>query len=101
MQKDIAEVRNLTMELEEMRSKLALFKKDDLFAKKEQIKKLAREHRDNGTLTDNDLNENLQEVEDINSKIAEAEKLEQDIKLAEAKLETAQERAKNNELKSF
>lgn len=99
MQKDIAEVRNLTMELEEMRSKLALFKKDDLFAKKEQIKKLAREHRDNGTLTDNDLNENLQEVEDINSKIAEAEKLEQDIKLAEAKLETAQERAKNNELK--
>ena len=99
MQKDIAEVRNLTMELEEMRSKLALFKKDDLLARKEQIKKLAREHRDDGTLTDNTLNENLQEVEDINSKIAEAEKLEQDIKLAEAKLETAQERAKNNELK--
>ena len=99
MQKEIAEVRNLTMELEEMRSKLALFKKDDLLARKEQIKKLAREHRDDGTLTDNTLNENLQEVEDINSKIAEAEKLEQDIKLAEAKLETAQERAKNNELK--
>ena len=97
MQKEIAEVRNLTMELEELRSKLALFKKDDLLAKKEQIKKLAREHRD--TMTDNNLDDNIKEVEEINSKLAEADKLEQDIKLAEAKLETAQERAKNIEFK--
>ena len=97
MQKEIAEVRTLTTELEELRSKLALFKKDDLLARKEQIKKLAREHRD--TMTDNNLDDNIKEVEEINSKLAEADKLEQDIKLAEAKLETAQERAKNIEFK--
>lgn len=101
MDSNIATIRDLNSKLEELRSKFSLFKKDDLLARKEQIKKLAREHRD--TMTDEKADADIREVEELNTQIAEAEKVEEEIRSCEKELQEAQERAekenRNKEIK--
>ena len=67
MQDNIATIRDCNARLEELRSSLtALGNKDELIARKEQIKKLAREHRDDGSLGNEELEEKIAEVEALN-----------------------------------
>lgn len=99
MQDNIATIRDCNARLEELRSSLtALGNKDELIARKEQIKKLAREHRDDGSLGNEELEEKIAEVEALNTQIADLVEKEteiiEEIKQEEAKLEEAQERAK-------
>lgn len=99
MQDNIANIRDCNARLEELRSSLtALGNKDELIARKEQIKKLAREHRDDGSLGNEELEEKIAEVEALNTQIADLVEKEteiiEEIKQEEAKLEEAQERAK-------
>lgn len=99
MQDDVAIIRDSTAKIEELRSRLASLGKQDLLDRKEQIKQLAREHRDNGSIENAELEEKIAEVEALNQQIAEIvakeEEIIQEIKTEEAKVEEAQERAKN------
>lgn len=101
MQNDIAIIRDGSAKLEELRSSLLSLNKNDLIARKEQIKKLAREHRD--TLSNEDLDNNIAEVEALNSQIEEIENRENSINNEIAELEKeikeAQERAEEKENK--
>lgn len=104
MQDNIATIRDCNARLEELRSSLtALGNKDELIARKEQIKKLAREHRDDGSLGNEELDEKIAEVEALNTQISELVDKEneilEEIKQEETKLEEAQERAKLEENK--
>lgn len=104
MQDNIATIRDCNARLEELRSSLtALGNKDELIARKEQIKKLAREHRDDGSLGNEELEEKIAEVEALNTQISELVDKEneilEEIKQEETKLEEAQERAKLEENK--
>lgn len=99
MQDNIATIRDCNARLEELRSSLtALGNKDELIARKEQIKKLAREHRDDGSLGNEELEEKIAEVEALNTQISELVNKEneilEEIKQEETKLEEAQNRAK-------
>lgn len=99
MQDNIATIRDCNARLEELRSSLtALGNKDELIARKEQIKKLAREHRDDGSLGNEELEEKIAEVEALNTQISELVDKEneilEEIKQEETKLEEAQNRAK-------
>lgn len=102
MQNNIADIRDCNAKLEELRASLSLLpNKQNLIARKEQIKQLAREHRD--TLSNDELDGNIAEVEALNTQIAEVETKEKEIndaiKEEETKLKEAQERAKNEENK--
>lgn len=103
MQDNIATIRDCNARLEELRSSLNALNKQSLLDRKEQIKKLAREHRDDGSLANEELDEKIAEVEALNSQIAEIVKQEkeilEEIKAEESKLEEAQERAKLEENK--
>lgn len=93
----IATVRDCSAELDELRTSLLnLPNKQDLIARKEQIKQLAREHRD--SLSNDELDNNISEVEALNTQIADIEARENEInaKIAEREkqLKDAQERAK-------
>lgn len=98
MQNDIAIIRECNAKLEELRSSLVSLGKKDLEDRKEQIKKLAREHRDDGSLGNAELEEKIAEVEALNSQIADVQKEEdkilEEIRQEETKLKEAQERAK-------
>lgn len=101
MQDDVAIIRDSTAKIEELRSQLASLGKQDLLDRKEQIKKLAREHRDDGSIENAELDEKIAEVEALNQQIAEIvakeEEIIQEIKTEETKVEEAQERAKKVE----
>lgn len=101
MQDDVAIIRDSTAKIEELRSQLASLGKQDLLDRKEQIKKLAREHRDDGSIENAELEEKIAEVEALNQQIAEIvakeEEIIQEIKTEETKVEEAQERAKKVE----
>lgn len=103
MQDNIATIRDCNAKLEELRSKLASFNKQELLDRKEKIKQLAREHRDDGSLENTELEEKIAEVEALNQQIAEIVKQEEtiiaEIKTEEEKLENAQERAKQEQNK--
>ncbi len=98
MDNNIAQIRESNARLEELRSKLSGLGKQDLLDRKEKIKQLAREHRDDGSLENADLEEKIAEVEALNEQIAEIVKQEEEIineiKAEETKLEDAQERAR-------
>lgn len=98
MDNNIAQIRESNAKLEELRSKLSGLGKQDLLDRKEKIKQLAREHRDDGSLENADLEEKIAEVEALNEQIAEIVKQEEEIineiKAEETKLEDAQERAR-------
>jgi len=98
MDNNIAQIRESNARLEELRSKLSSLGKQDLLDRKEKIKQLAREHRDDGSLENADLEEKIAEVEALNEQIAEIVKQEEEIineiKAEETKLEDAQERAR-------
>ena len=79
MQECIATIRESTAKIEELRSRLTSLGKQDLLDRKEQIKKLAREHRDDGTLENTELEEKIAEVESLNEQIAEIVKQEEEI----------------------
>ena len=102
MQDNIATIRDCNAKLEELRSKLASFGKQELLDRKEKIKQLAREHRDDGSLENTELEEKIAEVEALNQQIAEIvqkeEAIIEEIKAEETKLEEAQERAKSEQL---
>ena len=74
MQECIATLRDNKAKLEELRSTLASLGKQALLDRKEQIKKLAREHRDANSLTDAELDESLKEIELLNQQIEEKER---------------------------
>ena len=97
MQECIATIRESTAKIEELRSRLTSLGKQDLLDRKEQIKKLAREHRDDGTLENTELEEKIAEVESLNEQIAEIVKQEEEIineiKAEEQKLADAQAEA--------
>lgn len=99
MQNDIAIIRDCNVRLEELRS--SLLDKKSLLDRKEQIKALAREHRD--SLSNEELDKNIAEVEALNSQIREAEKAEEEIRSLESKIKEAQQRAeqenRNKEIK--
>lgn len=101
MQDDVAIIRDSTAKIEELRSRLEALGKQDLLDRKEQIKKLAREHRDDGSIENAELEEKIAEVEALNQQIAEIvaqeEEIIQEIKNEEQKVEEAQERAKKSE----
>lgn len=101
MQDNIATIRDCNAKLEELRSKLASFGKQELLDRKEKIKQLAREHRDDGSLENTELEEKIAEVEALNQQIAEIvqkeEAIIEEIKAEETKLEEAQERAKSEQ----
>lgn len=101
MQNDIAFIKESSARLEELRLSLMGLDKKNLLEKKEQIKQLAREHRD--TLSNEQLDNNIAEVEALNSQIAEVEEREKTInkEIAElkGKIKDAQERAKQEEMK--
>lgn len=101
MQDDVAIIRDSTAKIEELRSRLQALGKQDLLDRKEQIKKLAREHRDDGSIENAELEEKIAEVEALNQQIAEIvaqeEEIIQEIKNEEQKVEEAQERAKKSE----
>lgn len=95
MQNDIAIIRDCNARLEELRA--SLFNKKSLLDRKEQIKALAREHRD--SLSTDEIDKNIAEVEALNTQIREAEKQEEEIRSLEEKIKNAQERAKIEEEK--
>lgn len=103
MQDNIATIRDCNARLEELRSKLATLNKQELLDRKEKIKQLAREHRDDGSLENTELEEKIAEVEALNEQIAEIVQQEneiiEEIKAEEQKLEDAQERAKSQQNK--
>lgn len=103
MQTEIATIRDCNARIEELRSSLLALGKEDLISRKEQIKKLAREHRDDGSLANEELEEKIAEVEALNEQIAEIVKKEEEIideiKAEEQKLTDAQERAKSQQNK--
>lgn len=97
MLESIATIRECNAELDELRASLSnLPNKQDLLSRKEQIKKLAREHRD--SLSNEELDNNISEVEALNSQIADVEakeaELNEKIEAKENELKQAQERAK-------
>ena len=106
MQDNIATIRDCNAKLEELRASLTSLGKQALIDRKEQIKKLAREHRDDGSIDNVELEEKIAEVEALNEQIAEIVEKENEIieeikqeeqKLADAQAEAeteAQERAK-------
>lgn len=106
MQDNIATIRDCNAKLEELRASLTSLGKQALIDRKEQIKKLAREHRDDGSIDNVELEEKIAEVEALNEQISEIEEKEKPIieeikkeeqKLADAQAEAqteAQERAK-------
>ena len=101
MQDDIAIIRDGNAKIEELRASItALGNKQELIDRKEQIKKLAREHRDDGSLANEELEEKIAEVEALNTQIAEIvakeEEILAEIKAEETKVQEAQERAKQN-----
>lgn len=98
MLESIATIRDCNAKLEELRTSLLnLPNKQDLLARKEQIKKLAREHRD--SLSNDELDNNIAEVEALNNQIADIEArekfLNEEIKKKESEIKIAQERTKN------
>ena len=97
MQDCIATLRDNKAKLEELRSTLASLGKQALLDRKEQIKKLAREHRDANSLTDAELDESLKEIELLNQQIEEKEReqeqLEQEIEQLEEQVKEAEEEA--------
>lgn len=95
MQNDIAIIRDCNARLEELRA--SLFNKKSLLDRKEQIKALAREHRD--SLSTDEVDKNIAEVEALNTQIREAEKQEEEIRSLEEKIKEAQNRAKLEEEK--
>lgn len=105
MQDNVAIIRETPAKIEMLRSKLNSLGKQELLDRKEQIKKLAREHRDDGTLENKDLEEKIAEVETLNEQIAEIVQQEKEIideiKAEEEKLATAQAEVKEeNETRS-
>ena len=92
MVEEIATIRDGNARLEELRSALTSIGKESLIDRKELIKKLAREHRDNGTLENKQLDDSIAEIEEINGKIKEAEKIEDEIRSLESQIKIAQEK---------
>lgn len=94
MQDNVAIIRDSSAKIEELRSRIDSLGKQQLLDRKEQIKKLAREHRDDGTLENTDLEEKIAEVESLNEQIAEIVEKENEIineiKAEEQKLADAQ-----------
>lgn len=91
MVEEIATIRDGNARLEELRTALTSIGKESLIDRKEQIKKLAREHRDDGTLENKQLDDSIAEIEEINGKIKEAEKIEDEIRSLETQIKLAQE----------
>ena len=92
MVEEIATIRDGNARLEELRTALTSIGKESLIDRKEQIKKLAREHRDNGTLENKQLDDSIAEIEEINGKIKKAEKIEDEIRSLESQIKLAQEK---------
>ena len=92
MVEEIATIRDGNARLEELRTALTSIGKESLIDRKEQIKKLAREHRDDGTLENKQLDDSIAEIEEINGKIKEAEKIEDEIRSLESQIKIAQEK---------
>lgn len=100
MQDEVAIIRDGNAKIEELRASITALNKQELIDRKEQIKKLAREHRDDGSLANEELDQNIAEVEALNTQIAEVEKKEDELRsqleAEELKVKEAQERAKQN-----
>lgn len=92
MVEEIATIRDGNARLEELRTALTSIGKESLIDRKEQIKKLAREHRNAGTLENKQLDDSIAEIEEINGKIKEAEKIEDEIRSLESQIKIAQEK---------
>ena len=95
----IQEIRDENAKLEELRASLLSLNKDGLINRKNQIKQLAREHRD--SLSNDELDENIKEVEALNTQIADIEarekEINKDIETREQNLKALQESAKTQE----
>lgn len=104
MQDNITIIRDGNAKLEELRSMLNSLNKDELIEKKEKIKQLAREHRDDGSLGNEELDENIAEVEALNSQIEELKVKEEEIKKQiqeiEEKIKAAQEDAEKENVEN-
>ena len=93
MQDEIAIIRDCNARLQELRSSLTSLGKQDLIDKKEKIKLLAREHRDDGSLGNEELEEKIAEVEKIDAD--EAAVNEKIAKMAENYGQTVEDFSKN------
>ena len=98
MQDNVAIIRDGNARLEELRASLSSLNKQELLDRKEQIKKLAMEHRDDGSMGNEQLDEKIAEVEALNEQIAEIvdkeEEIINEIKAEEEKIANAQAEVK-------
>ena len=108
MQDNVAIIRDGNARLEELRASLSSLNKQELLDRKEQIKKLAMEHRDDGSMGNEQLDEKIAEVEALNEQIAEIVKKEEEIideikaeeeKVANAQAEVQQENEERSKQK--
>lgn len=108
MQDNVAIIRDGNARLEELRASLSSLGKQELLDRKEQIKKLAMEHRDDGSMGNEQLDEKIAEVEALNEQIAEIVKKEEEIideikaeeeKIANAQAEVKQENEERSKQK--
>lgn len=86
MNLELSKMRDLSNEIEELRSQAKRYNKEELIEKKNKIKQLALFHRDDGSASLEEVNKAIAEIEGIDKDIAKAEEISKDIEKKEKEL---------------
>lgn len=86
MNLELSKMRDLSNEIEELRSQAKRYNKEELIEKKNKIKQLALSHRDDGSASLEEVNKAIADIEGIDKDIAKAEEISKDIEKKEKEL---------------